>query len=116
MCFHVSGHSHCMRSDTRGLKDESYRWTDGAVSNNFNRQRRDGSCKKSQESGHARKTVLAGLSQKKESSAATRAMKQARDAEMLAQGCARTRVSRNSQVSKKKQVKKKRKHKTKKTF
>ena len=62
MCFHVSGHSHSMRSDTCGLKSESDRWTDGAVSNNFNRQRRDRSCKNSQESGHARKAVLASLS------------------------------------------------------
>ena len=65
MCFHVSGHSHWTRSDTRGLKSESDQWTDGAVSNNFDRQRRDRSRKNSRESGHAHKTVLADLSQKK---------------------------------------------------
>ena len=40
-----------MRCDTRGVKSESDRCTDGTVSNNFNRQRRDRSCKNSQRVG-----------------------------------------------------------------
>ena len=61
--------SHWMRNDSRGLKSEFDRWNDGgAAANNFNRQRRDRSCKNSRESGHARKTVLADLSQKKKQS------------------------------------------------
>ena len=43
------------------------------------------SCKNSQESGHARKTVLAEFNQKK-SSAATWTMKQTRDTDMLVYG------------------------------
>ena len=52
----------------------------------------------SQESGHTRKTVLADLSQKK-SNAATWTTKQPRDTDMLACGCAQTRVSRSTKVS-----------------
>ena len=78
------------------VKSESDRRKDESVPNNPNRQRRNRSCKKSQESGHARKTVLADLS-----SAATWAMKQTRDTDMLAYGCARTRMSRRIQVSQK---------------
>ena len=62
----VSGHSNWKGGDTCGLKSDSARQEDEAVSNNSNRQRRDRSCKNSQESGHARKAVPADLNQKKE--------------------------------------------------
>ena len=91
VCLHVSGHSDWVGSDTC-VKSESDRRKDESVPNNPNRQRRNRSCKKSQESGHPLKTVLADLS-----SAATWAMKQTRDTDMLAYGCARTRMSRRIQ-------------------
>ena len=51
MCFHVSGFSHWTRSDTRGLKSEFDLWTGQSPKKkrkkNFNRQRRDRSCKDS---------------------------------------------------------------------
>ena len=86
----------CPQSQT--LKSESDRWTDGAIANNFNRQRRDRSRKNSQLSGHARKTVLADVSQKK-SGAATWNMRQTRHTDMLAYGCAQTRVSHSTHVT-----------------
>ena len=97
MCFHVWVTA--TRSEAiRALKSESDWWTDGAVFNNFNRQRRGRSCKNSQDTGHACKTVIADLSQKK-GSAARWTTKQTRDTDMLAYGCALTRVSRSTQVS-----------------
>ena len=96
--FHASGHSDWIRGDTCGLKSESDRQKDEAVPDNLNRQRRNRSCKNNQQSGQARKTVLADLSQKK-SSATPWNVKQTRDTDMLAYGCARTRVTRNTRVS-----------------
>ena len=84
-----------MRRHACGLQSEPDQLADEAVSNNSNRQRHGRILQRQSKSWqHACKTVLADLSQKKEASAVAWNTVQTRVTQMLACGCARTRVSR----------------------
>ena len=97
LCFLMTGDDHWMVSDACGLKGGSDRKCDEVVFLNCNRQRRDRSCKDSQELGRSQDGACR-LEPEKEAYAVAWNVMQTCDTGMWAYGRARTRVSRSTQV------------------